>query len=380
MIEFENITEKSWNGKSKIKVLGVGGGGSNMVNSMIEAGLDCISFIVANTDAQDLKKSKAPNKVQLGVKSTRGLGAGANPEVGRRSAEEDIERIVESISDADIIFLTGGLGGGTGSGALPVIASALRERGILTVAVVTKPFTFEGRRRMNIAEESLNLLKREVDTLIVLPNQKLIEVSDQKVSLLEAFLMINNILTQFVKSMFDMIDRPGYINIDFADVKTIMKHRGFALIGTSKASGENRAYKAALQAISSPLLENVDISGAGGILLNISGPSNLGLHEVSEAASLIYERANEDVNIVLGSTIDDSLDEEVVVTIIATGFEQVNFDAFEMKFAKIDKEAQASKTKTIKTPKIVESSLNIDMNDLEVPAAMRKMSREREME
>jgi cell division protein FtsZ len=306
MIEFESeklVQEQT--SLARIKVLGVGGGGSNMVNSMIDSGFENIAFIVANTDVQSLKLSKAPCKIQLGVKSTKGLGTGANPEIGKRSAEEDLDKIIDNVKDADIVFLTAGLGGGTGSGGVPVIAQALRERDILTVAVVTKPFTFEGRRRGKVAQDSLELLKREVDTIIVLSNQKLIDVVDQKVSLMKAFSMINDVLCQFVRSIADIINKPGYINVDFADIKAIMKNKGFGIIGTGRASGEERAYKAAMQAISSPLLENIDISGAQGILLNITGGPNLGLHEVNAASSLIYEKAHEEVNIVLGSVIDE---------------------------------------------------------------------------
>ncbi len=323
MIDFERESDNRIT-IARIKVLGVGGGGSNMVNSMIDSGYDTIDFIVANTDAQALKTSKAPHKIQLGIKSTKGLGAGANPDVGRRAAEEDIDSIVRQVKDADVVFLTAGLGGGTGSGALPIIAQALKEKDILTIAVVTKPFVFEGRRRMKVALDALELLKDHVDTLIVIPNQKLMDVvdRDQKVSLVNAFSMINTVPNQFIKSTADILAKPGHINVDFADMKAIMKQRGYAVIGTGRATGEDRAIKAARQAITSPLLDNTSIGGARGVLLNISGSSNLGLHELGAAAHIIYEQAHEDASIILGSVIDEALGDEVSVTVIATGFDR----------------------------------------------------------
>ena len=271
MIEFERESNNRI-AVARIKVLGVGGGGSNMVNSMVESsGYDMIDFIVANTDAQALKISNAPHKIQLGIKSTKGLGAGANPEVGRRAAEEDLDTIIRQVKDADVVFFTAGLGGGTGSGALPIIAQALKEKDILSIAVVTKPFMFEGRRRARVAEEALHKLEGVVDTLIVIPNQKLLDVVDQKVSLLNAFDLINSVLNQFIKSIADIIAKPGHINVDFADIKTIMKQRGYAVIGTGRGSGPDRAVKAAREAIVSPLLDNTNIKGAQGVLLNISG-------------------------------------------------------------------------------------------------------------
>lgn len=393
MIEFES--EKLFMEKTppaRIKVLGVGGSGSNMVNSMIDSGFENIEFIVANTDAQALKISKAPYKIQLGVKSTKGLGAGANPEIGKRSAEEDIDKIIDSVKDADVVFLAAGLGGGTGSGGLPVIAQALREKDILTVAVVTTPFVFEGRRRSKVAQDSLELLKREVDTIIVLPNQKLIDVVDQKVSLVKAFSMINDVFCQFVRSIFDIIDKPGYINVDFADIKAILKNKGFAIVGTGKASGEERAYKAAMQAISSPLIENLGISGAQGILLNITGGPDLGLHEMSAASSLVYEHANEEANIVLGLVIDESMCDEVSVTVIATGFtkEYCPIDSKE-KFVTKESEnnmvspskfdtSEQVKSKFVSEKKSIENKEQIlDLSDLDIPAVFRKMAREKQI-
>lgn len=306
---------------ASIKVIGVGGAGGNTVNSIIDSGYAGIEFIVANTDAQALELSKAAHKIQIGQKSTKGLGTGANPELGRRAAEEDLDKVMEAVHEADIVFLTGGMGGGTGSGALPVIAQALRERGVLTIAIVTKPFHFEGRRRTKIAQEAIEVLKKQVDTLIVIPNEKLLEVVDEQVSMIDAFAMINDVLCQSVGGLSDIIAKPGHINVDFADVKTIMHAQGLAVMGTGKAAGQNRAKEAAWRAISSPLLENMSIKGAHGVLLNITGGPNLTLREISQAAEVVYEQADEDAQIIIGSVIDNSLDEDVTVTIIATGFE-----------------------------------------------------------
>ena len=316
MIEFEK-EEKS---VASIHVIGVGGAGGNTINSMVESGYKSIKFIAANTDSQSLNESFAHETIQLGVKSTKGLGAGANPEVGRRAAEEDIEKIIECSKDADIVFLTAGMGGGTGSGASSVIAKALKERGILTVAIVTKPFTFEGKRRALIAEECIEQLRKEVDTLIIMPNQKLIETVGKDVSMLDAFKMINDVLNKSVKGISDIITRSGHINVDFADLKAIMKDQGIAVMGTGRASGPNRAKDAVLDAITSPLLENMNVEGAQSVLLNITGGKNLGLHEINEIATVIYEQADEKANIIIGSVIDDSLTDELHVTIIATGF------------------------------------------------------------
>lgn len=306
---------------ASIKVIGVGGGGGNTVNSLIESGYEGIQCIVANTDAQALESSKAREKVQIGVKSTKGLGTGADPAVGKRAAEEDLDKVLEVVGDADIVFLSGGMGGGTGSGALPVIARSLREKGILTIAIVTKPFLFEGKRRARVAQEAIDSLRKAVDTLIVIPNQKLLDLVDTKVTMINAFAMINDVLCQSVRGISDIITKPGHINVDFADVRTIMKDRGLAVMGTGRATGDGRAKKAALAAISSPLLENMSVAGAHGVLFNITGGKSLGIHEISEAASVIYEQAHEDANIILGSVIDENLDDEVIVTIIATGFD-----------------------------------------------------------
>jgi cell division protein FtsZ len=303
-----------------IKVIGVGGAGGNTVNSLVEAGCNNIHCIVANTDAQSLEQSCAHEKIQLGVKATKGLGAGANPDIGKHAAEEDIDKIMGSLGSADIVFLTAGMGGGTGSGALPVIAHALKEEDILTIAIVTTPFAFEGKRRLVVAQQAIAKLEAEVDALIVVPNQRLLEIVGQEASLLDAFAMINTMLSQAVKGIADIITKPGYINVDFADLKAIMKGMGFAIMGTGRASGANRASEAAKQAINSPLLENMDINGARGVLLNITGGPSMRLHEINEAASIVYEQAADDAHIIVGTVIDKTLSEDIIVSIIATGF------------------------------------------------------------
>ncbi len=320
MIEFDSV-ELTRESTAKIKVIGVGGAGGNTVNSIIDAGCEGVECVVVNTDAQALENSKATIKIRLGARSTKGMGAGANPEAGKRAAEETINEIMEHLEDADIVFLTAGMGGGTGSGALPVIARALKEREILTIAVVTKPFDFEGKKRAAIADQAIKLLKQDVDTLIVMPNQNLLNVVDASTSMIDAFNLINAVLGQSVKSISEIITRPGHINVDFADVRTIMKDRGLAIMGTARASGVDRAKEATLAAISSPLLESMNMQGSRSVLLNITGSKNLSLHEISQAASVVYEQADPDAQIILGSVIDDSLGDDVQVTIIATGFE-----------------------------------------------------------
>lgn len=385
MLKFEDENQASTMGTAKIKVLGVGGGGNNMIDDMIESGYENIEFIAANTDSQALNKSKASHKIQLGVKSAKGLGAGANPELGRRAAEEDIDKIIKQLEGADVVFLVAGLGGGTGSGSLPPIARALKELDILVVAVVTKPFTFEGKRRMKVAQESLDLLINEVDTIIVMPNQKLIEHGQTNVSLVDAFKLINNVLNQFVKSIADIITKPGHINVDFADIKSIMKQKGFAVIGTARTSGPDKATLAVLQAISSPLLENIDISGARGVLINICGSSSLGLHEVSQAATIIYEKAHEDANIILGYFSDESLKDDVVVTVIATGFNQNNNQAeavlspavttTKFKPVEVERNTESSHEPMVKPSKIEKDE--IDLADIDIPTVIRKMAEQR---
>ncbi len=302
-----------------IKVIGVGGGGNNAVNRMIDYGVEGVEFIAVNTDAQALNLSKAEIKLQIGEKLTRGLGAGANPEIGKRAAEESKEQIEDVLQGADMVFVTAGKGGGTGTGAAPVIAQIAKEVGALTVGVVTRPFSFEGVRRKTQANQGIAELKACVDTLIVIPNDRLLEIVDKNTPMLEAFREADNVLRQGVQGISDLISKPGLINVDFADVKTIMYDKGSALMGIGVATGENRAIDAAKKAISSPLLE-ISIDGAQGILMNISGGPDLSLYEVQEAADLVTEAADENVNVIFGNVINEQLNEEVVVTVIATGF------------------------------------------------------------
>ena len=305
---------------ARIKVIGIGGGGGNAVNTMIGASLSGVDFMVANTDAQSLDASMAPLKVQLGGQVTKGLGAGANPEIGRRAALEDQESIKEYLSGSDMIFITAGMGGGTGTGGAPVIARVAREVGALTVGVVTKPFVFEGKKRMRQAEQGIEELKESVDTLIVIPNQRLLSIAAKTTTMLEAFHKADEVLLQAVRGISDLIITPGLINLDFADVRTVMAEMGLALMGASSAVGENRAIEAAQKAISSPLLEDVSIQGARGVLINITGGPDLCLHEVNEAASMIQEEAHEDANIIFGAVIDENIADEIRITVIATGF------------------------------------------------------------
>ncbi|HEV2860719.1 MAG TPA: cell division protein FtsZ [Pyrinomonadaceae bacterium] len=312
---------------ARIKVIGVGGGGGNAVNRMIEAGIEGIEFLVANTDLQALKRSRAPIKIQLGGKLTKGLGAGANPDIGRNAALEDTEKIIEALEGADMVFVTTGLGGGTGTGAAPIIASLATELNALTVAVVTKPFQFEGKRRMTQSEVGLRELRECVDTVITIPNERLLHTVDKNVSLQDAFKMADDVLRQAVQGISDLITVPGLINLDFADVKAIMAGMGLALMGAGRASGENRALEATQQAISSPLLEEATIEGAKGVLINITGGSDLTLYEVNEASSIIREAADDDANIIFGAVIDETLRDEMKITVIATGFDKESADA-----------------------------------------------------
>jgi len=304
---------------AKIKVIGVGGGGTNAVNRMIDAKLEGVEFLVANTDLQALKLSRAAIKIQLGVKLTNGLGAGANPEVGRKAALEDADRIIEALEGADMVFVTTGLGGGTGTGAAPIIASLASEMGALTVGVVTKPFAFEGRRRQSQAERGLDELLESVDTMIVIPNEKLLAVA-RDAGFFESFRVADDILRQAVQGISDIITIPGIINRDFADVKTIMAGMGYAVMGTATARGDRRAVEAAQAAIASPLLEAGAIDGARGILINVTGSSTLKLAEVNEASTIIQSAAHEDANIIFGAVLDEKMKDEVKITVIATGF------------------------------------------------------------
>lgn len=318
MLEFDTNIDSL----ATIKVIGVGGGGNNAVNRMIEHGLQGVEFIAVNTDAQALNLSKAEVKMQIGGKLTRGLGAGANPEVGKKAAEESKEQIEQALEGADMVFVTAGMGGGTGTGAAPVVAQIARELGALTVGVVTRPFTFEGRKRSTQAQGGIASMKESVDTLIVIPNDRLLEIVDKSTPMLEAFREADNVLRQGVQGISDLIAVPGLINLDFADVKTIMSNKGSALMGIGVASGESRAAEAAKKAISSPLLET-SIDGAQGVLMNITGGTNLSLFEVQEAADIVASASDQEVNMIFGSVINENLKDEIVVTVIATGFSEV---------------------------------------------------------
>ena len=312
--------EENVNIGANIKVVGVGGGGSNAVSTMIETGMEGVEFVVANTDIQALNSSKAGYKIQLGADLTKGLGAGANPDVGRRSAIESYNQIVDQLKNSDMVFVTAGMGGGTGTGGAPIVAKIARELGALTIGVVTKPFVFEGKKRGKHAESGLIELKENVDALVVIPNQKLLSIAGEKTPLLDTFKKADEVLHQAVKGISDLINVRGLINLDFADIRTVMANKGLALMGTGAAKGENRAVEAATQAISSPLLENVKIDGATGIIINITGGSDLSLYEVNLASELITNAASEDAEVIFGAVIDATLNDEVRVTVIATGF------------------------------------------------------------
>lgn len=305
---------------ARIKVVGVGGGGGNAVNTMIQSGMSDVDFISANTDAQALAANLAPTRIQLGNAFTKGLGAGANPEIGKQAASEDLESLTAILEGADMVFVTAGMGGGTGTGGAPVIARAAKELGALTVGVVTKPFVFEGKRRMRQAEDGILELRDSVDTLITIPNQRLLSVSSRNMPILETFRKADDVLLQAVRGISDLIRIDGVINLDFADVRTIMSEMGMAMMGAAIAEGENRAVEAAQRAISSPLLDDISIQGARGVLINVTGGSDMSLHEVNEAATLIQEEAHEDANIIFGAVLDDAMEDKLRITVIATGF------------------------------------------------------------
>lgn len=376
MIDFDVLSENQQDSSSiKIKILGIGGAGGNTVNSMIDSDLDNVSFLVANSDLQALKESKSLNKIQLGVKTTKGLGCGANPEVGRKATEEDIERIMEQLGDADIVFIVAGMGGGTGSGGAPVVAHALKEKGILSIAVVTKPFSFEGKRRMMVAQSALETLKKEVDTLIVVPNEKLLGLVDRSTSMINAFDMINKILIQSVRSISSIISRSGHINVDFADLRTIMKGMGLAIMGTGSARGQNRAIEAAKKAISSELLENMDIKSARGVLLNVCAGPSLTLHEINDAANVIYDESNKDAHVIVGSVIDPAMTDELVVSVVATGFCSPTPEKVIEKTVPVI--AVVEEKKLYVEPqlaKIVTEQAAEQTDDLEIPAYLRNQN------
>jgi cell division protein FtsZ len=307
---------------AKIKVVGVGGGGCNAVNRMVDSGLGGVEFIVANTDLQALNQNKAPIKIQIGTKLTKGLGAGADPNIGRQAALEDTDTLIQALSGADMIFVTSGMGGGTGTGAAPVIASLASELGALTIAVVTKPFKFEGKKRLLQAEAGLEALRECVDTVITIPNERLLSIIDRRTTMHEAFITADDVLRQAIQGISDLILVPGMINLDFADVKTIMSGMGVAMMGTGVAEGDGRAMSAAQKAIQSPLLEDSSVNGARGVIINVTGGPDMSLMEVNEASSIIQEAAHEDANIIFGAVVDSSLQNKVKITVIATGFDR----------------------------------------------------------
>jgi cell division protein FtsZ len=366
---------------AKIKVLGVGGGGGNAVNRMIAAHVEGVEFMVANTDLQALEMSKAPLKIQLGAKLTKGLGAGANPDIGRAAALEDTDKIVEALEGADMVFVTAGLGGGTGTGGAPIVASLARELGALTVAVVTKPFAFEGRRRMTQAEYGLSELSQAVDTVICIPNERLMEFVDKGTSFFEAFRIADDILRQGVQGISDIITITGIINRDFADIKTIMEGMGYAVMGTAVGRGDNRAVDATNQAIASPLLEDASIDGAQGILLNITGSSMLTLHEVHEASTIVQQAAAENANIIFGAVLDETMEDAVKVTVIATGIksEKIGIKPIAGGLSPALRTAQESvklrrekATASTEEPPEEKAKPEISEDDLDVPAFIRR--------
>ena len=359
MLEFDMDQDEF----AKIKVVGVGGGGNNAVNRMISAGVKGVEFLVFNTDKQALKNSLAETKIQLGEKITKGLGAGANPEVGEQAAEESIDEIREALEGADMVFITAGMGGGTGTGAAPVIADVAKELGLLTVGVVTKPFTFEGRKRAKSAELGINALKGKVDTLVIIPNDRLLSIADKKTSFSQAFEMADDILKQGIQGISDLISVPNLINLDFADVKTIMYDKGVAHMGIGRASGDDRATEAAKLAINSPLLET-SIEGAKSVLLNITAGSDLGIFEVNEAADLIRDCVSEDANIIFGAGIDESLKDEVKITVIATEFDQY-------KDEKKDKKENKTELSGKNPIASLEENDEEDNGELKIPSFLR---------
>ena len=361
---------------ASIKVVGVGGAGNNAVNRMIEAGIRNVEFVSINTDRQALEVSKASSKIQIGEKLTRGLGAGANPDIGAQAADESRAEIAEVLKGADMVFVTAGMGGGTGTGAAPIVAATAKEMGILTIGVVTKPFTFEGKKRLAQAEKGVESLKGKVDTLVVIPNDKLLQVIDRKTSMIEAFRMADDVLRQGVQGISDLISITGVINLDFADVRTIMLDRGMAHMGIGVASGENRAEDAAKQAIQSPLLET-SIEGARGIIINITGGSDMGLQEANTAAELIQRSADPEANIIFGTVIDDSMGDEIQITVIATGFEKEDERRQSSQYENIV--AEAWKKRNERNVSSIQSSItpastpndNGGSTDLDIPTFLR---------
>lgn len=364
--DYDENNNYMMDGTATIKVIGVGGAGNNAINRMIESGIKGVEFIAINTDRQALQLSKANSKIQIGEKLTRGLGAGANPDIGMQAAEESKAEIAEILRGADMVFVTAGMGGGTGTGAAAVVAGTAKELGILTIAVVTKPFTFEGKKRLSQAERGIESLKGKVDTLVVIPNDKLLQIIDRKTSIIEAFKMADDVLRQGVQGISDLIAIPGLVNLDFADVKTIMLNQGMAHMGVGRASGENRAEDAAKAAVQSPLLET-SIEGAKGVIINITGGEDLGLHEVNTAAELVQRSVDPEANIIFGTVTDSSMADEIQITVIATGFEKNE------PISSIGVDNIISKTWEKKINSIPSSSeMNNSQNDLDIPSFLRK--------
>ena len=363
-------------GTATIKVIGVGGAGNNAVNRMVEAGIRNVEFVAVNTDRQALSLSKANSKIQIGEKLTRGLGAGANPDIGAQAAEESRAEVAEALRGADMVFVTAGMGGGTGTGAAPIVAQTAKEMGILTIGVVTKPFTFEGKKRLFQADRGIDNLKGKVDTLVVIPNDKLLQVIDRKTSIVEAFRMADDVLRQGVQGISDLIAVPGLINLDFADVKTIMLNQGMAHMGIGRASGENRAEDAAKQAIQSPLLET-SIEGARGVIINITGGSDIGLHEANTAAELVQRSADPEANIIFGTVTDDSMGDEIQITVIATGFEKEDErrasldDLVKNRWNERGNTNTMSRTSSISSTPTSSQTSSAGNGDLDLPAFLR---------
>ncbi len=394
LFEFDDLA----NQQAKLKVIGVGGGGGNAINRMIESGLTGVDFIAINTDVQDLDSNLSPTKIQIGKDLTRGLGAGAVKEIGKMAVEADRQPTINSINGADMVFITAGMGGGTGTGASPLIAKLAKEQGCLTVGIVTKPFHFEGPKRMQRAEEGIRELRDSVDTLIVIPNQRLLSIVDRKTSIRQAFQTADSVLYQATKGISDLINRHGIINLDFADIKTIMRNMGDAIMGTGLATGEERAVLAAQQAISSPLLNDMNIRGAHGLLINVTGGEDLNLFEVDEACKIITEEAGDDADIIIGAVIDENLSDEIMITVIATGFGNNNRSTYrnsdsiiistkEELFAEEISATREYENTEIEDKLVAEPALKLsfdddeksfienatDMNDKNIPAILRKM-------
>jgi len=383
LFEFTEVLEQ----RAKMKVVGVGGGGGSALNRMIRSGLEGVDFIAINTDAQALDHSEAKTKIQIGQSLTKGLGAGANVEIGRKAIEEDRETVAKALADTDMVFVTAGMGGGTGTGAAPIVAEIAKDLGALTVGIVTKPFIFEAPKRTRRAEAGIEELRTNVDTIIVIPNQRLLSIVDRDTSVLNAFEVADTLLYQSTKGISDLITYHGIINLDFADVRTVMADMGDAVLGTGTAEGEERAVIAAQQAINSPLLEDTDISGALGVLINITGGESLSLYDVEEASSIIYQEAGEDANIIFGAVIDPKLQDEIRVTVIATGFnknpssakqvEEKDFGFYKDDLEELEKPAvqrMNGDKRPLLSPVSTTEEVVLPVDDIEVPAFLRKQT------